>query len=378
MIKNILIIDDSALMRRLMSDIIQSDTRFRVLETANNGQQGYDYLVKYYNEIDCVLLDINMPIMNGLEFLELMQKHRIKKNVIVVSTVAKEGAKETIRALELGAFDFITKPGSYFEAKSEAFKIKLLHGIETATQEVSRMTSSTSSIPRTLSRSIDFATKETKSLVSNQIVNEPVKVEKKPFVKKKNGSKLIALACSTGGPKALQKVIPKLPKDLPCSVLVVQHMPEGFTKSLAERLNELSQVTVTEAQDGDIIEPGHVYIAKGGSQMRIKRVGTNKYALTVTVEDARNGLKPCADILYESIVNTDIDEITCVVLTGMGNDGTKGIAQLSQKNNIYVVAQDQESSTVYGMPKAVWQAGLVDEVVSIEGITEAIVKNVGV
>ena len=193
----------------------------------------------------------------------------------------------------------------------------------------------------------------------------------------KSSKKLVALACSTGGPKALQSVIPKLPANLDAAVLLVQHMPVGFTKSLAERLNELSAIKVKEAVDGEILKKGTVYIAQGGSQMRLIKKGGD-YIITETVEAARNGLKPCADIMYESLVGMDFDDITCVVLTGMGSDGTLGIKQLNEKNNIYVIAQNEETCTVYGMPKVVTDVGLADEVVPLEAVADAITKNVGV
>lgn len=188
----------------------------------------------------------------------------------------------------------------------------------------------------------------------------------------------MALACSTGGPRALQYVIPFLPKNLDAAVLLVQHMPEGFTASLSKRLNELSRINVKEAADGDILQNGTVYIAKGGSQMRLKRAAAGTYTLSVTVEAARNGLKPCADIMYESLMDMDFDEVICVVMTGMGADGTQGIVQLNKTNKIYVIGQDEETCTVYGMPKAIAESGLVDEVLPLKQIADAITRHVGV
>lgn len=176
----------------------------------------------------------------------------------------------------------------------------------------------------------------------------------------------------------MQSVIPFLPAALDAPVVLVQHMPVGFTKSLADRLNEMSKVTVKEAADGDVLQKGTVYIAKGGSQMRVvRRSGTYQIALFPD-EPARGGLRPCADIMYESLTDLDFDDITCVVLTGMGGDGTLGIKQLNNKKNIYVIAQNEETCTVYGMPRVVAEAGLVDEVVPLTAVADAITKNVGV
>lgn len=359
--KNILIIDDSALMRRVLSDIINADNRFQVTETAANGLDGLNILQARANAFDAVILDINMPKMNGIELLEKLRDQSIKANVIIVSTIAKKEAKETIRALELGAFDFVTKPESYLEVKSNQFSDNILRSLEAATNI------------------------EVKNAFQNKAEKlEPVK-QLQEIVKRKNVSlptqnakKLVALACSTGGPKALHTVIPSLPKNLDAAVLIVQHMPIGFTKSLADRLNELSQITVKEAEDGDILTKGTVYIAKGGHQMRLKKQPDGQYFISITKEPARRGLLPCADIMYESLIDSDFDQITCVVLTGMGGDGTAGISQLMKKQNLYVIAQNEETSIVYGMPKVIKDAGLVDEVVALNEVSDAIIKNVGV
>ena len=155
-------------------------------------------------------------------------------------------------------------------------------------------------------------------------------------------------------------------------------MSEGFTKSLAARLNELSAVKVVEATGGEVLEKGTVYLARGGSQMRVVRKGSD-YVIDINIEEpARNGLKPCADIMMESIANLVFDDITCVVLTGMGGDGTMGIRQLNETSNIYVIGQDEATSTVYGMPKVVYEAGLTDIVLPLNQIAEEITKNVGV
>ncbi|MFA9463816.1 MAG: chemotaxis-specific protein-glutamate methyltransferase CheB [Velocimicrobium sp.] len=360
--KNILIVDDSALMRRVISDIIKSDDRFQVMDTANNGMDAFDLIIKNTGKYDAILLDINMPKMSGLELLEQMNRHNIKHTTIMVSTLAKQGAAETIRALELGAFDFVTKPDSYMEVKSESFHDQILKRLCWAFNlEDNFVIERTKREPR-------FQKVVPPIASNNIIVSHDVK----------RGSKLIALACSTGGPKALQDVIPTLPKGLDAPMLLVQHMPAGFTKSLAMRLNEMSNVYVKEAQDGDILENGTVYIAKGGAQMKLEKANAGKYRIILTDEPARGGLKPCADIMYESLLASDFETITCVVLTGMGGDGTKGIMQLKEYKKIYVIAQDQATSTVYGMPKVVAEAGLTNEVLPLRMISGAITQNVGV
>lgn len=371
--KNILIVDDSALMRRLISDIIISDERFSIGDIASNGLEAFDLVTLQPQKYDAILLDLNMPKMNGIEFLEQLNKLRLRQKVIVVSTLAKEGAKETIQCLELGAFDFVTKPESFIEAKNDSFRRRILDTLclvlhlEPAVVEEQKMKKEL-----TAAQKIGIST----SKALWQLTSKPVK-KREHIVANGSASKLVALACSTGGPKALQQVIPHLPKNLDAPVLVVQHMPEGFTNSLAQRLNEMSKIKVKEAEHGEKIKKGVVYIAKGGSQMRVLKKADG-YQLSVTVEAARNGLKPCADIMYESLLNVDFDDITCVVLTGMGGDGTLGIKQLNDKKNIYVIAQDEATSTVYGMPKVVADAGLVNEIVPVNEVAQAITKNVGV
>lgn len=356
--KNILIIDDSALMRRVMSDIISNDDRFTVSDIAINGLEALELMNKNPRKYDALLLDINMPKMNGLELLEQMKQSRISTRVIIVSTVAKQGAKETIRALELGAFDFVTKPDSFIDATGDGFRDSIISCLLAATKMDS----------------------VTQTIVNKPTMKQPEKIvfEKKVYRPVKNATKLVAIACSTGGPRALQSVIPMLSGKLDAAVLIVQHMPEGFTNSLAMRLNELSKLEVKEAEDGDIPRKGVVYIAKGGSQMKLVQDKSGLFKLSVQKEEPRNGLRPCADIMYESLVSSNYDEITCVVLTGMGGDGTQGIKKLSEQKNTYVIAQNNETSTVYGMPKVIFESGLVDEVLPLNDIFAAIIKNVGV
>ena len=371
--KNILIVDDSALMRRVLSDIINSDERFVVCDIAHNGLDAFDKVTLNPKKFDAIVLDINMPKMNGIEFLEQLNKMRIKMTVIIVSTVAKQGAAETIRALELGAFDFVTKPGNFNEAKGESFQQKVLNCLACAT----KLTNGAEQLQmKTRFRTTDSqaAKEEQKPAVSSS--KQPTVSRHSHKQVSAGAKKLVALACSTGGPKALQQVIPKLPANLDAPVIMVQHMPAGFTASLASRLNDLSKVHVKEAADGEIIQKGTVYIAPGGTQMRLVKKG-REYAIAIFPDEpARTGLKPCADIMYESLLTSDFDDITCVVLTGMGGDGTAGIKQLNDKRNIYVIGQNAETCTVYGMPKVVYEAGRTDVVKPLGMIAEEITAEV--
>jgi two-component system chemotaxis response regulator CheB len=369
MAKKVLIVDDSALMRRVLSDIINSDERFLVCKAVRNGLEALTLLKDKQEEYDAVILDINMPQMGGLEFLEELNRNRIKATVIIVSTVATEGAKETIRALELGAFDFVTKPESFYDIKNDKFKNKIIECLVLATN-----------LYQVSSKEITPALQtEWKKKVDTSSDIQPVnKMIHGSTMTNSSSRQLVVIASSTGGPKALQQVVPLITKNLDCSVLIVQHMPEGFTLSLANRLNELSSVRVKEAEHDELLSKGVVYIAKGGNQIRLNSFSNGSYQLSVTAEAARRGLRPCADILFESLIQSDFNKIICVVLTGMGSDGTLGIKQLKEKKNVYVIAQNEATCTVYGMPKVVAEAGLVNEVLPLNQIANAINKNMEV
>lgn len=353
--KKILVIDDSALMRRVISDIITKDERFTVGNTAKDGVEGLDFIIKN-NDYDVILLDINMPRLNGLELLSELRKINYKTPVIIVSTLVKDGADETIKALELGAFDFVLKPDSFAKTREADFVNQIIEKLEAAT---------------TLAPKTKMTYKEEVKRYSNLVFPSGGRVTRT------NGKKLVVLACSTGGPKALQKVIPSLPPTINAGMLMVQHMPEGFTHTLAKRLQDMSVIGVKEAVDGEMIVENQIYLAKGGAHLKYQEQAGMGY-LALSNEPPRGALRPCADILFESLVGTAFDKIICVVLTGMGADGTAGIAKLKKTNNIYVIAEDEATCTVHGMPRAVKEAGLVDEIQPIDRIAEAIVKATGV
>ncbi len=194
----------------------------------------------------------------------------------------------------------------------------------------------------------------------------------------KAGSKIVAIASSTGGPHALQSVIPRLPRNLNAPILLVQHMPKGFTQSLAERLDELSGLRVKEAADGEELRKGTVYIAKGGVHMKVHRSSAGRYYIRYSDEPIRDGVKPNASYMFESLMDCGFENVVCVVLTGMGSDGTEGIAALRENDNTYVIAQDEETCTVYGMPGSVVKSGLADAVLPLEQIAQEIIHRVGV
>lgn len=354
--KKILVVDDSALMRRVLCDIINSDERFQVEDRAVNGLEALELLSR--KSYDAVVLDVNMPQMNGIELLRELQKRKISVRVLMASTDTKEGAKTTLDALELGALDFVHKPNNAMDCRTDAFKTRLLRVLTVVAE------SKEPAFGKTFSVSELQTSKKMVELVSRHAADV-------------TGNKIVALASSTGGPRALQSVVPRLPKNLKAPVVIVQHMPAGFTASLAERLNSLSEINVKEAAEGDVLEAGTVYIAMGGKHLNIQ-VETGRYSIHYTDEPAREGVKPCANYMYESLMDSRFDQVVCVVMTGMGADGTEGILHLKEKKKIHVIAQEASTCAVYGMPRSIVNAGVANQTVPLDQIAQEIIMNVGV
>lgn len=354
--KKILLVDDSALMRRVFSDIINADDRFTIADEARNGAEALELLKK--NEYDAVVLDVNMPVMDGIELLRRLREENIQARIMMASTITMDGAQVTMDALELGALDFIHKPEWSFKCKDDSFTSQLLRSLDAVTKarlDVHRNVSVKKSQPST------------------------TKVEElvRKSASKVTGNRIVAVAISTGGPKSLQSVLPFLPDDLNAPIVIVQHMPVGFTASLAQRMDSISKINVVEAQEGDVLEKGRVYIAKGGQHLNlVKAPGGTK--VHYTDQPTREGVKPCANYMYESLMDSSYDEIVCVVMTGMGADGTEGIGHLREKKKIYCISQESSSCVVYGMPKSVVKAGYSDAEVGLDNIAQEIILHVGV
>ena len=428
--KNILVVDDSALMRRAICDIINSSNEYEATDTGRDGLDAYEKIKA--NSYDAVLLDINMPRMNGLELLQKLQKENIRVTVVVVSSLAKEDAKITIQAMEYGAVDFITKPENIIEAKGIQFRDNLTRLLDSVLPQMKGRASSALAKPSAASASAaakpsaasaaaaakpsaaaaaasaaaakpsaaaaaaSAAAAKTSLLSAARSTAPGSKAaagtpagqtgagaagSTRTVPRKASsggGKKLIALACSTGGPKSLQSVIPYLEKNMDAPMVLVQHMPIGFTKSMAERLNELSKVQVKEAEENDVLKKGWVYVAPGGYHLEVVAAKDGTHKIHLSDAPAIGGLRPCANVMYRSLKRCTYDEIVCVVLTGMGADGTDGIRELNRAKPIYVIAQDEPTCVVYGMPKAIAEAGLVDEVVPLTNIPKRIINQVGV
>ena len=357
--KKVLVVDDSALMRRVICDIINTDNEFEAVDTSKDGLEAYEKIKA--NKYDGVMLDVNMPRMSGLELLQKLNKEKIRVTVIMVSTLTTEDADVTIQSMELGAVDFVTKPTNIVDAKGEDFKKALLDTMRGVLKS-----GNAANLFRPIKRPVKPPSKTLSPSVSRGGAIGSGK------------SKLVALACSTGGPKALQSVIPFLSKNMDAPMVLVQHMPKGFTKSMADRLNEISEVEVRECKEGDKLEKGVVLVAQGGKHMEIVANPDGSHKIHLNDSPAVGGLKPYANLMYESLRKSRFDEITCVVLTGMGADGTEGIVSLKKSKKIYTIAQDEDTCVVYGMPRAIAEAGCTDEVVPLDNIASQILKHVGV
>lgn len=350
--KKILLIDDSALMRRIICGIINADNRLRIEDTAADGLEGLELLQK--KTYDLVLLDMIMPRMDGIAFLKEYGRLNMSTKVILVSTTAGEGKAGTIEALSLGAVDFVKKPDDITGMSRDKFQKHLIQVVHSVL--------------------LDDIRKTPYAPMGGLLSKPQIKTGILPSAGSK---KAVAIASSTGGPKALMDVLPYLPFELDAPVFLVQHMPAGFTQSLASRLDTVCDMHVVEADDGMAVQKGTIYIAKGGYHMGVEcKAGIHR----IRIYDGpnREGVKPCANNLYESLAKTNYDHITCVVLTGMGADGTEGILNLKKEKPVYVITQTQETCAVYGMPRCADMAGLTDEKRPLPQIAEAILKNVGV
>lgn len=343
------IADDSALLREALTDVLHKQGEIRVIAAAQNGKEAIEFVKAH--KPDILILDCEMPVMNGLEALKKIMED-CPLPVFMFSSLTREGAAVTIKALELGAVDFLTKPTGGMH-QLEAVTVELIRKVKFIV-----LKSKFSTLSKTLNKKPEKTVKE---VPVNQLPRLNVDV--------------IAIGSSTGGVQAGLEVIPKLPKNIQ-PIVWVQHMPPNFTKSYAERLSTLSQIEVREGKDGDILKPGVCYLAPGGFQMRVcKR--SRDVALSVGGEDKVGGHCPSCNVLFNSVAQHYTNNALGVILTGMGSDGTDGLTQMHEKG-AYVIGQNPESCVVYGMPKAAFDAGAVDVQLDIKLISEGIKHITGV
>ena len=327
----VLLVDDSAVIRKVLGDLLSSDPLIEVVGTAANGKIALEQLERL--KPDIVTLDIEMPEMNGLETVERIRQKDKKIPIIMCSSLTSDGATHTLNALSLGASDYVTKPSSHGANTRDVVGDDLVRKIKGL---VNANCSSAIASPLMESRLSCSATLKCQVNASSPDV--------------------IAIGVSTGGPNALAELIPLLPRDLKSPVLIVQHMPPVFTKLLAERLNDHSPLPVFEAQHAQEVKPGHIYLAPGGMHMEIKKV-LGRVLIQLNENPPENSCRPAVDVLFRSVARVYRSQTLAIVLTGMGQDGLKGCREIKAAGG-EILIQDRESSAVWGMPGAIYEAGL--------------------
>jgi two-component system chemotaxis response regulator CheB len=341
------VVDDSAFMRRLVSEMLATSGEFRVVGTARNGLDALKQI--HALDPDIVTLDIEMPELDGLQALGYIMSETPRPVVMLSALDSPNGGDLTIRALELGAIDFVHKPAGSARETADLLGNRLLHALRAAACV---------------------------NLRGVQVLARPSLVERtaaRPTVG--SPTHAVAIAASTGGPRALAEVIPRLPGGLGAAVLVVQHMPAGFTTSLAARLDAMSPLAVSEARHGERIEHGHVYVAPGGSHMRVGEISGHP-VITLDQSPPIWGVRPSADPLFRSAAQCFGASLVGVVLTGMGRDGAEGLRAIRDRGG-YAVVQDRETSIVYGMPQAALTTAGADRTLPLELIAGEITGAVG-
>jgi two-component system, chemotaxis family, protein-glutamate methylesterase/glutaminase len=348
----VLIVDDSAFMRNALTSMLSSDPEIKIIGTAKDGVEAVEKVALL--KPDIVTMDVEMPKMDGLTALKhIMEKTPVP--VIMVSSITTEGAKTTLDAFDLGAVDFIPKNLSELSVNIVKIKEILINKVK----QIARK-----GIVKSPVRS-----------VSAQKPTEPLRhIPSKITGDRKIG--IVSIGTSTGGPKALQDIIPKLPKEFPVPIVIAQHMPPNFTKPFAERLNQLSAITVKEAEEGEQLKAGVALVAPGRGNMRVVRIRGIETIVRITEgQEAEFLYRPSVDILMLSVAEWYPGRALGVILTGMGNDGVKGMLVM-KKSGSRIFAQNEESCVVYGMPKAVVDAGIADKILSIEEVAGEIVNAV--
>lgn len=344
----VMIVDDSALIRRILTDILNKDKEVSVIGTARNGKEALEKIESL--DPDVITLDIEMPIMDGITTLKsIVSKYKLP--VVMISTLSQEGADLTLKALDLGAVDFLPKPTNVFKLSQEEISKGIIDKVKSATKS---------------------------KLFYETTAMKPVRINRAKLQDKTSESfnTIISIGASTGGPRALQSVLCELPKAIDASIVIAQHMPPKFTKSLADRLNSVSQINVKEAEEGEVLKRGWAYIAPGDYHMEIlnKPIGL---VIRLNQNPKVMGLRPTVDNLMESVSKVKGYSKLGVILTGMGSDGAKGIESI-KREKAYTIAQDESTSVVYGMPRAAISTGFIDEILPINEIANKIIEKVEV
>lgn len=374
----VLVVDDTIVYRKAVSDILAEMPGVEVVGVAHNGKIAVAKIQTL--KPDLLTLDIEMPEMNGIEVLQYLQQNAPQVSAIMVSTLTSEGGEMTMRALELGAYDFILKPNTTNIVDSKqhlrTYLAPLIKAFQTGRTTVGSLQAG-ARVGMAARKSAVVAGDTKSNLVSSTTLTDrrlagPVSGN----IRRQGKSEIVTIGISTGGPNALARMMPMLPGDLGVPIVIVQHMPPVFTKSLANSLNAKCALTVKEAQDGEALQANIAYIAPGGKQMKLvaSTDGANRL-IKITNDPPENSCKPSADYLFRSVADYYVGRATAVIMTGMGSDGTKGLQILKQKGTL-IIGQNEASCVVYGMPKAPAELGLTDVVVPLDKIAGEIIKSV--
>ncbi|MBN2028917.1 chemotaxis response regulator protein-glutamate methylesterase [bacterium] len=348
----VFIVDDSLLMRTLLTKLIEDSPELTLVGTASDGKTALDLIAK--TNPDVITMDIEMPEMNGLECLSRIMKE-MPTPVIMISAHTQEETELTITALELGAVDFIPKPHPILPESIEEIKKKIYIKIRTA--DLIDVKKIDPQMVDAIYAKTQFPKNRSSSSQARRVI--PCK-------------NVISIGVSTGGPKALSMIIPTVPADINASILIVQHMPARFTKALAKRLDELSEVEVREAKEGDPLVSGKVFIARGDYHLTIER-NSHTYFTSLNQEERVSSFRPSIDVLMRSTAHHFKKKNIGVIMSGMCSDGVEGIRHIKE-NQGTVIAQDEATSTIFGMNKIAIQMGLVDKVVSLDQIVPTILN----
>ncbi|MCK5147498.1 chemotaxis response regulator protein-glutamate methylesterase [bacterium] len=343
----VIVVDDSAFMRVAIRKMIEEDSEIEVVDVARNGQEALEKIRQH--RPDLVTMDIEMPVMTGLEALEQIMKE-MPTPVIMISALTEEGAQATFRALELGAVDFIPKGGKSY------INLDIVKISEQLRQKVRAIV--------TRNRLKKLTGKSIVRAAGVKSANNTTPVVLGPSGRRRR-AQLVTLGISTGGPLALNHMLPQLPESFSSSILIVQHMPPAFTGPFAKRLNGLCQINVKEVEDGDIVEPGWAYVSKGGYHSILKNDGGGRYRIMLSPEPADKLFIPSVDVMKLSVSENYSGSILGVIMTGMGNDGLEGMKKIKAQRGI-TMAQDESSCVVYGMPKVCVDEGIIDHVVPLD------------
>lgn len=359
----VLIVDDSAFMRKVLQTIIAGDPQFEVCGEARDGRDAVtqaDVL-----KPDVISMDINMPHVDGLQATEIIMSSN-PRPILIVSSESKDGAEVTLKALELGAIDFVAKPSGGIDLDMSSVKEELLRKLKMAAKVRVVRTATRSKLQHEIASSlprVEPASKSAELQEVRAVVNASAKSAGK--------FPIVVLASSTGGPATLMKFIPFFPKDFPGAVILVQHMPGNFTSQFSAQLAEVSQIKVKEAEAGEIIVPGQLYVCPGSHHLRVSPTGR----ISLDEGPRVGGYRPCADLTFESTAEYAGPMTIGVILTGMGNDGSKGV-QIIRSVGGHVIAQDESTAVIFGMPQEAIKTGMVDQVLPMEAIYQAIEKRV--